>query len=116
MEIEPGHEGHSHPPIFRPIGGVAPPEPVPGAAGDAHAVHFKAKGLEAPKTPQHLTYAGPTEQGEVELRGGTVTNADDPFANVGRNDKCPCGSGRKYKLCHGKAGGAGPTGQAVRGG
>jgi len=53
---------------------------------------------------------------KVELRGGTVTNADDPFANVGRNDKCPCGSGRKYKLCHGKAGGAGPTGQAVRGG
>jgi preprotein translocase subunit SecA len=116
MEIEPGHEGHSHPPIFRPIGGVAPVEPVPAAAGDAHAVHFKAKGLETPKAPEHLTYAGPTEQGEVELRGGTVTNADDPFANVGRNDKCPCGSGRKYKMCHGKAGGAGPTGQAVRGG
>ncbi|PKQ37462.1 MAG: preprotein translocase subunit SecA [Actinobacteria bacterium HGW-Actinobacteria-1] len=25
----------------------------------------------------------------------------DPFANVGRNDPCPCGSGRKYKHCHG---------------
>ena len=22
---------------------------------------------------------------------------------VGRNDPCPCGSGRKYKKCHGKA-------------
>jgi uncharacterized protein YecA (UPF0149 family) len=22
-------------------------------------------------------------------------------AKVGRNDPCPCGSGRKYKLCHG---------------
>ena len=21
---------------------------------------------------------------------------------VGRNDPCPCGSGRKYKMCHGK--------------
>ncbi|MFN8899499.1 MAG: SEC-C metal-binding domain-containing protein, partial [Pseudomonadota bacterium] len=21
---------------------------------------------------------------------------------VGRNDPCPCGSGRKYKHCHGK--------------
>jgi len=20
---------------------------------------------------------------------------------VGRNDKCPCGSGKKYKVCHG---------------
>jgi preprotein translocase subunit SecA len=107
MEIEPGHEGHAHAPILRPIGG----EP----AGE-HAPHFKAKGLEAPKAPQHLTYAGPSEQGEVELRGQTVTNADDPFAEVGRNDKCPCGSGKKYKMCHGRAGGVGPTGQAVRGG
>ncbi|HZF78874.1 MAG TPA: SEC-C metal-binding domain-containing protein [Rubrivivax sp.] len=21
---------------------------------------------------------------------------------VGRNDPCPCGSGKKYKLCHGR--------------
>jgi preprotein translocase subunit SecA len=115
MEIEPGHEGHAHAPILRPIGGAAA-DGAAEAAGDGHAPHFRAKGLEAPKTPQHLTYAGPTEQGEVELRGQTVTNADDPFAGVGRNDKCPCGSGKKYKMCHGKAGGAGPTGQAVRGG
>lgn len=26
---------------------------------------------------------------------------DDPFANVGRNDPCPCGSGKKFKKCHG---------------
>ena len=29
---------------------------------------------------------------------GTPTGG---FANVGRNDPCPCGSGRKYKRCHG---------------
>jgi preprotein translocase subunit SecA len=110
MEIEPGHEGHSHPPRFRPIGTAA----VEAAQADAHALHFKAKGLDAPKIPQNLTYAGPTEQGEVELRGQTVTNADDPFADVGRNDKCPCGSGKKYKMCHGRAGG--PTGQTTRAG
>jgi preprotein translocase subunit SecA len=23
-------------------------------------------------------------------------------AKVGRNDPCPCGSGKKYKQCHGK--------------
>jgi uncharacterized protein YecA (UPF0149 family) len=23
------------------------------------------------------------------------------FAGVGRNDPCPCGSGAKYKKCHG---------------
>jgi preprotein translocase subunit SecA len=112
MEIEPGHEGHNHPPRFRPIGTGA----AEAAAAEAHAFHIKAKGLEAPRTPQNLTYAGPTEQGEVELRGQTVSNAEDPFANVGRNEKCPCGSGKKYKQCHGAPGGAGPTGQAVRGG
>lgn len=26
---------------------------------------------------------------------------DDPYANVGRNDPCPCGSGKKFKKCHG---------------
>ena len=25
------------------------------------------------------------------------------FANVGRNDPCPCGSGKKYKHCHGRS-------------
>ena len=26
----------------------------------------------------------------------------DPYANVGRNDPCPCGSGKKFKNCHGR--------------
>ena len=26
---------------------------------------------------------------------------DKEFKKVGRNEKCPCGSGKKYKLCHG---------------
>ncbi len=30
-----------------------------------------------------------------------VKDKNDPFANVGRNDPCPCGSGKKYKKCHG---------------
>jgi uncharacterized protein len=34
---------------------------------------------------------------------GTVRKAPEP----GRNDPCPCGSGKKYKKCHG-AGGADP--------
>ncbi|MCP4360442.1 MAG: anaerobic sulfatase maturase [Chloroflexi bacterium] len=28
--------------------------------------------------------------------------ASTQFANVGRNDPCPCGSGKKYKVCHGR--------------
>jgi uncharacterized protein len=36
------------------------------------------------------------------LRVQTVRRAEP---KVGRNDPCPCGSGRKYKVCHGAAGG-----------
>jgi len=32
-----------------------------------------------------------------------VKDKEDPFANAGRNDPCPCGSGKKYKKCHGAA-------------
>ncbi|MDY0340172.1 MAG: preprotein translocase subunit SecA [Coriobacteriia bacterium] len=30
-----------------------------------------------------------------------VKDKNDPYANVGRNDPCPCGSGKKFKHCHG---------------
>jgi len=29
--------------------------------------------------------------------------APNPYAGVGRNDPCPCGSGKKFKKCHGAA-------------
>jgi len=29
--------------------------------------------------------------------------ARNPYAGVGRNDPCPCGSGKKFKKCHGAA-------------
>ncbi len=36
----------------------------------------------------------------------TAVAGDDPYADLGlsRNAPCPCGSGRKYKHCHGIAG------------
>ena len=30
-----------------------------------------------------------------------VSNNNSNFKKVGRNEKCPCGSGKKYKYCHG---------------
>ena len=56
----------------------------------------------------NITYTAPSESGGVET---TVDEASVPRARaipgdavprVGRNDPCPCGSGKKYKLCHGK--------------
>ena len=34
-------------------------------------------------------------------KGGKIDN-EDQFTKVGRNEKCPCGSGKKYKNCCGK--------------
>jgi len=49
----------------------------------------------------NVTYTAPTETGEVQttLDTATVTAA---VPKVGRNEPCPCGSGKKYKQCHGK--------------
>ncbi|MCG8151900.1 preprotein translocase subunit SecA [Pimelobacter simplex] len=80
----------------------------------ATAPKVTAKGLDTPKQPQNLTYSAPDETGHEEVRGsGTVSNADDEFGDIGRNSLCPCGSGKKYKRCHGAPGG--PTGVALRG-
>ncbi len=83
----------------------------PGNVG-REAPHIRAKGLDRPKQPQNLSYSAPSEQGEVEVAGVTASNADDEFADVGRNQLCPCGSGKKYKRCHGAPGG--PTGLTAR--
>ena len=49
----------------------------------------------------NVTYTAPTETGEVEQFVDPQTvSADVP--RVGRNDPCPCGSGKKYKHCHGQ--------------
>jgi preprotein translocase subunit SecA len=32
---------------------------------------------------------------------GAAVPAANPYAGVGRNDPCPCGSGKKFKKCHG---------------
>ena len=56
----------------------------------------------------NVTYTGPAETGDVETTVGEAAQrrqlslAASEFPRVGRNDPCPCGSGRKYKLCHGK--------------
>ncbi|WP_433175925.1 preprotein translocase subunit SecA [Actinoallomurus sp. CA-150999] len=74
--------------------------PVELAVASDEAPEIVAKGLEESARPQTLSYSAPTVDGE----GGVETHteeADDAFADVSRNDPCPCGSGKKYKRCHG---------------
>jgi preprotein translocase subunit SecA len=49
----------------------------------------------------NVTYSAPTETGEVQtLVDESTVPVEVP--RVGRNEPCPCGSGKKYKHCHGK--------------
>ncbi len=65
----------------------------------------KAKGLAGQSgTRAPLSYSAPAEDGSVRTSGKTASKADNPYANVGRNALCPCGSGKKFKMCHGRPG------------
>ncbi|MBQ6453573.1 MAG: SEC-C domain-containing protein, partial [Coriobacteriales bacterium] len=61
--------------------------------------------MKAPKLQRNApatAAAGQRPQpGEMAKPTTYVKDKDDPFANVGRNDLCPCGSGKKFKKCHG---------------
>ena len=56
----------------------------------------------------NVTYTAPTETGDAETtldeesqrRAQSALGAG--MLRVGRNDPCPCGSGKKFKLCHGR--------------
>ena len=49
----------------------------------------------------NVTYSAPDESGGVQTTVDESTVAA-ALARVGRNEPCPCGSGKKYKHCHGR--------------
>jgi preprotein translocase subunit SecA len=49
----------------------------------------------------NVTYTAPSETGEVVTTVDAATQVA-AVPRVGRNEPCPCGSGKKYKHCHGK--------------
>jgi preprotein translocase subunit SecA len=59
-------------------------------------------GATAPKTPP--PQAVQATHGEAPERGGGAAPQRRAMPKVGRNDPCPCGSGKKYKKCHGAKG------------
>jgi preprotein translocase subunit SecA len=60
--------------------------------------------------PEFDLGAPAAEMGEAPLGAAAAAPAAVPmvqpvrrkFPKVGRNEPCPCGSGKKYKQCHGK--------------
>ena len=54
-----------------------------------------------PRRAQRLEYSAPSVDGGAHVETSRGPAARDDYARVGRNDPCPCGSGRKFKRCHG---------------
>jgi preprotein translocase subunit SecA len=61
-------------------------------------------GLVEPRRPTALQYTAP----DIDAAGGLSQSVartgpiiDPEFGEVSKNALCPCGSGRKYKRCHG---------------
>ncbi|TDC24116.1 preprotein translocase subunit SecA [Kribbella albertanoniae] len=85
----------------------APVAEFPGRVQDEErprdTPRLRAKGLTGDKKPQRLTYSAPTIDGddEVSVMGDAVDEGSLLYAGTPRNVACPCGSGKKYKRCHG---------------
>ncbi len=120
--IVPEAAPEGQPPPATPGGAAAPATPAPPAGRGRHAQTRAGRRARAdtgdedraavpaglargnaagePRRPAQLQYSSPTIDGEATVEHRTDAGGGD-FARVGRNDLCPCGSGRKFKRCHG---------------
>jgi preprotein translocase subunit SecA len=104
---------------------VQPGGPAPLPMPDDATVEIKAKGLGRQRPQQPLQYSAPTIDGEAGAGGVAMQQEQAPALGLGgpaaepggrrpspsqgaaasagpsRNAPCPCGSGKKYKRCHG---------------
>jgi preprotein translocase subunit SecA len=60
-----------------------------------------AKGLARPQRSANLSYSAPNEDATGTATHSAGSASGQSYANVGRNAPCPCGSGKKFKQCHG---------------
>jgi preprotein translocase subunit SecA len=84
----------AEPPRQAPPRRMPPPEPARGPSAD----ELFTGGPAAPAPPPAVTASRPAS---VTTSLGRVPSAGAVVPAVGRNDPCPCGSGKKYKKCHG---------------
>ncbi|HEX3897766.1 MAG TPA: preprotein translocase subunit SecA [Mycobacteriales bacterium] len=113
-EAAEGGEAPQPPTVDAAEGGEAPaPVPLDAAPSSEHQsvadVIGKAIGAPSHAPATNLQYSAPSVDGEATVQrrtepaGGSAVGAAGgaSFANASRNAPCPCGSGRKYKRCHG---------------
>jgi preprotein translocase subunit SecA len=62
----------------------------------AHDIEERAEHI------SNVTYSAPDESGEPQTVTADLAGLQQAWGPVGRNEPCPCGSGKKFKQCHGK--------------
>ena len=77
-----------------------------GGRDGGRKVAVSGVGVGRPRTDR-LHYTAPSESGGVDERdeSGPASSSDlgvDQMAGTPKNAPCPCGSGKKFKMCHGR--------------
>jgi preprotein translocase subunit SecA len=95
-------------------GGVVPPPAVMRPAGSptkSGSVSYSSGGID-PRAAMAMAAAGTPEELALDAADGDVESVLPPVVEqrrvdeterLGRNDPCWCGSGKKFKKCHGAA-------------
>jgi preprotein translocase subunit SecA len=83
-------------------GQPGPGQPDAPAAGPAVPAGLAGRGLDRPQRRGGLEYSAPADDGSGKTEHRSAASRGGPdYSRVGRNAPCPCGSGRKFKQCHG---------------
>jgi preprotein translocase subunit SecA len=82
------------PPVFAMAGA----EPEPAMAEEAHAIGSAGRPAGSPRTQRRPGSGNGADRGAPQRVAGPRA----PWAGTPRNAPCPCGSGRKFKHCHGR--------------
>src|SRR6185312_13634003 len=81
---------------------------APAAQAQAPAPTPSVPPAAAPKKPRKTIESGGGSEAQAQAAGSDGDGEAKPTRRtepkVGRNDPCPCGSGKKYKKCHGAGG------------
>ncbi|NLJ55305.1 MAG: preprotein translocase subunit SecA, partial [Intrasporangiaceae bacterium] len=102
--VDGAEEPAAEQPEVEPTAETAKTSPAEGEP----QVEIRAPGLQGAPRQEQLHYSAPDESGGVSerdvtaLHGGRTELSEQEMDGVGRNAPCPCGSGRKFKMCHGK--------------
>lgn len=87
--------------LFKAQIAVQPPVASPDEV-DPDRLQTNREVLESQATRSSLAGRSASAQEAVAARFSAGSAARSRFASAGRNDACPCGSGKKYKKCHGQ--------------